>query len=304
MSTVIKCQEIVSYLQSIMSKRNIYAIVILVIALFSIWILFDSDKENELVTNQVKVTLRDVGHQLLLSSNDSTSLVLPVLQLDENKYQISFQKALELEPSNVVTVLNQKLEKVGLASNYLVEVVQCTSNEVAYSFEIKNTEESNIIPCKGRILPQKCYTIEIIFTDKKESYIKQLLFSLVVIVVFGLFQIRLHKRREVAVEKVVDENHTALGSFQFYPEQNKLIKEAVEISLSKKECELLAIFIENLNKIIKREELMKRVWEDNGVIVGRSLDTYISKLRKKLSDDATIKLVNIHGVGYKLEITK
>jgi DNA-binding response OmpR family regulator len=47
---------------------------------------------------------------------------------------------------------------------------------------------------------------------------------------------------------------------------------------------------------------MKRVWEDNGVFVGRSLDTYISKLRKKLLADDAIKLTNIHGVGYKLEI--
>lgn len=75
-----------------------------------------------------------------------------------------------------------------------------------------------------------------------------------------------------------------------------------EISLSKKECELLEIFVANPNKIIKREELTKKVWEDNGVFVGRSLDTYISKLRKKLKDDESIQLINIHGVGYKLEI--
>ena len=81
-----------------------------------------------------------------------------------------------------------------------------------------------------------------------------------------------------------------------------MVKAAVEISLSKKECELLAIFIEKPNQIIKREELMKKVWEDNGVIVGRSLDTYISKLRKKLQDDTSIKLTNVHGVGYKLEV--
>jgi len=47
---------------------------------------------------------------------------------------------------------------------------------------------------------------------------------------------------------------------------------------------------------------MKKVWEDNGVFVGRSLDTYISKLRKKLKDDDSIKLTNVHGVGYKLEV--
>ena len=78
--------------------------------------------------------------------------------------------------------------------------------------------------------------------------------------------------------------------------------ETKEINLSKKEVELLTIFVANPNKIIKREELSKQVWEDQGVFVGRSLDTYISKLRKKLSDDETIKLTNIHGIGYNLEI--
>ena len=56
------------------------------------------------------------------------------------------------------------------------------------------------------------------------------------------------------------------------------------------------------NQIVKRDVLIKKVWEDNGVVVGRSLDTYISKIRKKLKDDDSIKIVNIHGVGYKLEI--
>ena len=61
-------------------------------------------------------------------------------------------------------------------------------------------------------------------------------------------------------------------------------------------------FDTNANQVVKREELTKKVWEDNGVIVGRSLDTYISKLRKKLQQDETIKLTNVHGIGYKLEI--
>ncbi len=89
---------------------------------------------------------------------------------------------------------------------------------------------------------------------------------------------------------------------KFYPEQNKLVKEADEISLSKKECELLEIFVANPNQVLKREDLTKRVWEDNGVFVGRSLDTYISKIRKKLQEDDSIKITNVHGVGYKLEI--
>ena len=98
------------------------------------------------------------------------------------------------------------------------------------------------------------------------------------------------------------ENGINIGSFQFYPEQHKLIQKAIEIALSKKECELLEIFVANANQIVTREALTKKVWEDNGVIVGRSLDTYISKLRKKLQKDSTIKLTNVHGIGYKLEV--
>ena len=93
-----------------------------------------------------------------------------------------------------------------------------------------------------------------------------------------------------------------LGGFNFYPEQNKLVKHPETINLSKKECEILALFVERPNQIIKRDELTKAVWEDNGVFVGRSLDTYISKLRKKLQSDDSVKLTNVHGVGYKLEI--
>ena len=65
---------------------------------------------------------------------------------------------------------------------------------------------------------------------------------------------------------------------------------------------MLTIFIAQPNQIIKRDELTKKVWEDNGVFVGRSLDTYISKLRIKLKADESVKLINVHGVGYKLEI--
>jgi DNA-binding winged helix-turn-helix (wHTH) protein len=96
--------------------------------------------------------------------------------------------------------------------------------------------------------------------------------------------------------------YISIGNFKFYPDQNKLINRANEIALSKKECEILEILVSKPNKIIKREDLTKQVWEDNGVFVGRSLDTYISKLRKILQEDKSLKITNIHGVGYKLQI--
>lgn len=120
------------------------------------------------------------------------------------------------------------------------------------------------------------------------------------ILVLGFLVFKNKSKKKITTEKGPNEK---LGIFRFYPEQNKLVKEAEEIALSKKECELLALFLANPKQIIKRDELTKRVWEDNGVYVSRSIDTYISKLRKKLKADTSIKLTNLHGVGYKLEIS-
>lgn len=166
---------------------------------------------------------------------------------------------------------------------------------------VKNESEKNIIPCIGRVLPVDCYQVEIIFTDIKTStFNRNLLLIIVVIFLVGFWFS--YTRKSVAKIEEKDTDFISIGVFSFYPKQHKLMQKSKEISLSKKECELLEIFVANPNKIIKREELTKKVWEDHGVFVGRSLDTYISKLRKKLKDDASIQLINVHGVGYKLEI--
>ena len=136
-------------------------------------------------------------------------------------------------------------------------------------------------------------------TSKSKTWLLYILIPLILGIAYRRFY---NKEETAATLKEKTQEHKILGSFQFYPEQNKLIKKATEIPLSKKECELLEIFVANPNQIIKREELTKKVWEDNGVFVGRSLDTYISKLRKKLQEDENIKLTNVHGVGYKLEV--
>jgi len=285
-----------------MSKKTILSITILIGILFFSWLLPNLSTKNKIIPSHVKVMLRDVGHQLLLSYKDTSSLVLPVKELGNNKYQLSFQNALALDPGNLVAIIDDKMKKSEIFTDYLVEVKDCAHQEVVYSFKVKNSEEKNIIPCKGRVLPKNCYFIEVKFHQSAGFFgWKTLLLSLSFLFFVG-FQ-WYSKKKEIRIdENHINDNYTSIGIYTFYPEQNKLIKNAVEIPLSKKECELLEIFVKNANKVIKREELTKKVWEDHGVFVGRSLDTYISKLRKKLKDDTSIKLINVHGVGYKLEI--
>ena len=59
---------------------------------------------------------------------------------------------------------------------------------------------------------------------------------------------------------------------------------------------------QRFGELIPREKLLQEVWINEGVITGRSLDMFVSKLRKKLSSDPELRITNVHGKGYKLEI--
>ena len=254
-------------------------------------------------SERVKIALRDAGNQLLLAQEDTTSLILPILKIETSKYQLSFEEELSFEPTMLVEAIASGFKKTSLPVNYRVEVIQCLDGEVAYSYEINASEEKTIIPCAGRFLPKGCYLINVRFLEDKFELLTLRGGSYVLLLTTLLLTFLAFRKRKIAISsQEKDTKHTTLGSFRFYPDQHKLVKEAVVIGLSKKECELLEIFIAKPNQVITRDELTKKVWEDNGVFVGRSLDTYISKLRKKLSQDTSIKLTNIHGVGYKLEV--
>jgi len=274
-------------------KRTIYSIFFILLLSCSM-----SCGDENSFSEITKIALRDVGNSLLLSQNDSTSLVLPITNIDANKFELTFQKELRIVPDSLVNAVKNSFAKANLPDNYRIEVLQCSDNEVAYSYEMKNEEQNSIIPCMGRALPVGCYIIQVQFTELKQAswIIYVLLFGGVILALWFLMKLRKPKLKEDTLESYI------IGKYKFYPDQNKLVKSASEIQLSKKECELLEIFYENLNTVVKRDELVKRVWEDQGVFVGRSLDTYISKLRKKLQEDDSIKITNIHGIGYKLEV--
>ncbi len=302
-STIVKSHQIVCYLPMIMNNT-----ITLLWRRFSLCALFicilSCNKDtNEHFPELVKVSLREVGHQLLLTNGDTTSVVSPVIALEVNKFQVTFENTLSIQPDSLVSIIKRSFEKADLPQHYITEVTQCEDFEVAYSYVMQKNTEKGIIPCRGRELKKGCYQVTVKFIEiternKTQTKILYILF-LVFLVLLVLFSYKRRSKQTIETEAV---EFTALGRFQFYPEQNKLIKEATEISLSKKECELLALFVAQPNQVIKREELTKKVWEDKGVIVGRSLDTYISKLRNKLKDDASIKIINVHGVGYKLEV--
>jgi len=75
-----------------------------------------------------------------------------------------------------------------------------------------------------------------------------------------------------------------------------------EIQLTQREADVLALFISNPNVLLRREFILDTIWKDDNYFVGRSLDVFVSKLRKHFKDDESITIRNIHGTGYKFQI--
>ena len=92
---------------------------------------------------------------------------------------------------------------------------------------------------------------------------------------------------------------TIAGITYYYPE-NKLVTPKREINLTTKENELIKIFFENLNKTVERSIALKKIWKDDSYFNARSMDVYIAKIRKYLQDEPSLKILTIHGEGFKL----
>jgi DNA-binding response OmpR family regulator len=97
-------------------------------------------------------------------------------------------------------------------------------------------------------------------------------------------------------------NSFSLGEFLFDGGNFKLSHPSGEKTLTQKEAEVMRLLCQNKERVLKREEILKAVWGDDDYFMGRSLDVFISKLRKYLKEDPRVGIVNYHGVGFKLEI--
>ena len=93
-----------------------------------------------------------------------------------------------------------------------------------------------------------------------------------------------------------------LGTLRFAYNELKIYGDTVTTSLTQREADLLKFFVLHINKILKREELLLNVWGKDDYFLGRSMDVFITKLRKYLKPDPAIALETIHGVGFRLQV--
>ncbi|MCF8461802.1 MAG: response regulator transcription factor [Flavobacteriales bacterium] len=97
-------------------------------------------------------------------------------------------------------------------------------------------------------------------------------------------------------------NEYTIGLFTFVPNNLTLMLDGTEKHLTQKEADVLKLFCQNENETVKRELILSTVWGTTDYFTGRSLDVFISKLRKYLKDDKRISIENVHGVGFRLRV--
>ena len=289
-----------------------------------------------------KLVIRQIGHQLLLQAGDSSSRILPVEERANREYLIRFAAPFTFVPATLVATVRRVIAANGLPSSYIVEVIDCTpSAKVIFGFQTFKDSTHDIVACLGRLQEKACYNIRIRFTETEAAGMDPfssglLAGSLVAILVSLLFRALYIRKRRTADKagnmpaldtstgitmdspgtqngqpdllpsaikpEVLAPTGVAIGNLLFFRESQQLIAGSSIILLTAKEAKLLQVFANTQQEIIDRDQLMKEVWEDEGVIVGRSLDMFVSKLRKKLQADPRVSILNVHGKGYKLVI--
>lgn len=272
------------------------------------FISLSSFKKNDTLNNKhTEVVVRNIGHQILLYAGDSTSIVKPIIN-EGTKFRLQFETEFSFQPEDLVKIIDSLIQNSINSKHYLVEVESCNTNQTIYSYEVggkfpltdmqPNDSSSSfvLVPCKTRKQPKDCYEIIIDFIDDKTheettSLPLILLFIIIPIIILVVF---------IQKKKTTNEHQSNIGKYTFDSKNMKLVFNARTFELTSKENELLMLLYESVNETVSREVILNKVWEDDGDYIGRTLDVYISKLRKKLELDPSIKLINVRGVGYKL----
>ena len=270
--------------------------------------------QNSFEEEHTAVALRMIGHRILLNSNDSVSRVLPIKKSFDH-YRIEFETEFEFVPEELVATVNEVAQEAGLNKSYIVEVEECVTGDVVYSFEMSEPDQTEMAPCLSRALPKSCYSLVFKFTGLGEpiaanhndhngvsaetrsstgqfGYIP---IGLLVLITSALLYFLFKSRQK----SKANPNLIRLGESQFDKRNTRLLIDQKSIELSSKEGDLLLLLYYAANTV-ERERILNTIWGDNGDYVGRTLDVFISKLRKKLEADSKVKIVNIRGIGYKL----
>ncbi len=252
-------------------------------------------------SEKVNLALRQVGHQLLQIAGDDHSAIPPVEVFDHGEFSLEIGQAFNYD--TLPYLLARALRDFEIDENYQVSIRDCFDDNVVLGYN-KVSFEQGIQACKGRELWSECNNI-ILTIDTPPTPVEGSSFPIfsMVLLLFTAAGLGIYLQRSRQKEETSsDESTITLGQFDYDPKNQTLGLNDEEKTLTFRENKLLHFLVQHSNEVITRDTLIEAVWGDEGVIVGRSLDVFISRLRKLLKPDDSVQIKTIHGVGYRLEV--
>lgn len=236
----------------------------------------------------------------MLLDGDSTTAIPPIEQNGPHEYVLQMNKGFDY--SQLPDYLGRAFKDFGIHQPYEVMVRSCETNFLVLGFN-KAAAERDSVACRDRGNDLVCSTIHIQFAQQSQKEEKSLIsLAWLLIPVVGIGGVLLFRKKDTTPIEEREKDGLKLGNYQLNPQNQKLAVGDQEYDLTFRECKLLHYLAAHPNEVLTRDAIMAAVWEDEGIVVGRSLDVFISRLRKMLKSDASISIKTVHGVGYRLEI--
>ena len=260
-------------------------------------------------SENVNLSLRRTVHILLRANGDSLSQISPVKQTDANTFSVQMERMFDYD--KLPELLQQSFDSYHVDRPYSVTVLDCNTGKVTLGYQFFDLKQPGGVPCRGRSRDEGCYTLQIRFTPEaptpKTAGNTWLLISVggtLAGLGFVAWNRSRHKKRleNAPQEMSIPHSRVAFGNSWLDTANQTLYNSETTQTLTFREAKLLALFARNINQVLERDAILKSVWEDEGVIVGRSVDVFVSRLRKMLTADPQVKITAIHGVGYKMEV--
>jgi DNA-binding winged helix-turn-helix (wHTH) protein len=284
------------------------------------------------LSQRINLALRRTAHLLLRQSGDSTSTIAPIRQTDAQTYHVDLKKRFNYD--SLPRFLQNSLAVFNIKNGYNVMVWRDTPDTLLLGythFDVANylkTDTVNAtIPCLGRDLAATNLSFSVRFDtlSPKESLRTVIRTAAPLTGILGfigamaaLFLWFLTTRgnnekwavqslkTRILVEKTtistLKTDVIPIGTSFFDLKNQTFTTNGIEQTMTFQEAQLFHLFCQHPNELLDRETILKTVWDDEGVLITRSVDVFISRLRKIIKQDAALKITNIHGRGYRLDV--
>lgn len=268
-----------------------------------------ADADDRHFAEKVNLALRRTAHHLLAEGGNSTSRIAPVERLDAGTFLLRLEHSFDYD--RLPLLLQESFRLHGIQANYNVAVLDCVEGNLMLGYNVRDLQTGNDLPCVGREQDRRCYNLQVTFATPETSPSRSIGWWILAGgfllggVSYATWQWAARKRAIPTVEAVRADSSAGLhfGSSSLDLANQMLLIGPVCHQLTYREAKLLHLFVSHPDQLLERDFILQSVWNDEGIIVGRSVDVFVSRLRKMLRDDPALRIVTVHGRGYRLETT-